>query len=232
MLVFWEKVILPLLNWAGAKKIVEIGSEFGGNTYNLLHYCSVTNGELFVIDPAPQYDVHEYKRMYHKQFHMILDYSLEMLPHLNGYDFVLIDGDHNWYTVYNELKIIESMAMKTGKFPLVLLHDTQWPYGRRDMYYFPESIPPAFTIPYAQKGMEQDRSELVESGGVNWMLNNAIYENGERNGVLTAIEDFLQHTRLHLSFHQLHSHSGLGIITTKNRYSDEQIKTILSASQL
>lgn len=137
MHVFWEKIILPLLHLFAVKRIVEVGAENGGNTGHLLPYCRAVNGELFVIDPAPRFDIHEYKRQFHKEFYMMVDYSLKILPHLKSYDCILIDGDHNWYTVYHELKLVENMAHQQTRFPLVLLHDTQWPYGRRDMYYFP-----------------------------------------------------------------------------------------------
>ncbi|MGG0814447.1 class I SAM-dependent methyltransferase [Paenibacillus alvei] len=232
MLAFWEKIILPLLQLYGVKKIVEVGAENGWNTAHLLQYCRAANGELFVIDPAPRFDVQEYKRLFHKEFHMLLDYSLEILPHLQPYDCILIDGDHNWYTVYHELKWVEAMAAQRGSFPLVFLHDTQWPYGRRDMYYFPESIPAAYLHPYAKKGMQYGRSELLEFGGANDILYNALYENGERNGVLTAVEDFLKQTPWPVTFLQAHTNSGLGIIVPKNEAVDLHVQTLIAASGL
>jgi hypothetical protein len=116
------------------------------------------------------------------------------------------------------------MAELSGLFPIVLLHDTQRPYGRRDMYYFPESIPEEFRQPYASKGMEPGRSELLDYGGFNYMMNNANYDNGERNGVLTAVEDFMKESSFQLEFYQLYSSNGLGIIVP----SDSSILPILS----
>ena len=232
MLAFWEKIILPLLQSFGVKRIVEIGAEHGLNTSNLLQYCRAVNGELFVIDPAPRFDIQQYKMHFHKEFHMLLDYSLEILPHLKQFDCILIDGDHNWYTVYHELKLVEIMAQQQERFPLVFLHDTQWPYGRRDMYYFPESIPAGFVHPYAKMGMVSGQSQLVHGGGANNLLNNALYEGGARNGVLTAVEDFLQQTPWYVSYHQALSNSGLGIIAPKHPSIDMHVQTILAASGL
>lgn len=232
MLAFWDKIILPLLQSFGVKRIVEIGAEHGLNTSNLLQYCRAVNGELFVIDPAPRFDIQEYKRRYHKEFHMLIDYSLEILPNLNQYDCILIDGDHNWYTVYHELKLVELMAQQQARFPLILLHDTQWPYGRRDMYYFPESIPAGFVQPYANLGMAPGISQLIPHGGANSMLNNALYEGGVRNGVLTAVEDFLKETPWYVSFHQALSNSGLGIITPKHDSIDRHVQAIVASSGL
>ncbi len=37
--------------------------------------------------------------------------------------------------------------------PVLILHDVGWPYGRRDLYYTPETIPEEFRQPYEQAGM-------------------------------------------------------------------------------
>jgi hypothetical protein len=188
--LFWDTIVKPTLMGLKIKRIIEIGAYKGSHTVKLLDYCKEENGMLSVIDPDPLFDVDGISKKYGSNFHMIKDLSLNALPLLINYEAVLIDGDHNWYTVYNELKIIEKYAISCGKFPIVFIHDTEWPYARRDMYYFPESIPEPFRKPFAKKGMAQGQSELLEKDGVNCDLYNAIYEGGERNGVLTAVEDF------------------------------------------
>ena len=80
-------------------------------------------------------------------------------------DAALIDGDHNWYTVYHELRLLHEVARAAGEpLPLLILHDVGWPYGRRDLYYGPEQIPEEFRQPYAQQGMLKGSSELLEAG--------------------------------------------------------------------
>jgi hypothetical protein len=194
------------------KKLVEIGAHSGANTVKLLEYCSKTNGKLFVIDPKPLFDANTLTSQYGSELYLIKNLSLNVLPFLADYDAVLLDGDHNWYTVYHELKMIEQNAIIRGNFPLVFIHDIEWPYARRDLYYSPESIPEPFRKPYAQKGMLPGLSELIENDGVNFVLNNALYEGGERNGVLTAVEDFLKETKLSISFYQVSGSNGLGIL--------------------
>ena len=77
-----------------------------------------------------------------------------MLPGLPPVDAALIDGDHNWYTVYHEMKAIAEVARANGApLPVMILHDVGWPYGRRDLYYAPDTIPEECRQPYAQKGM-------------------------------------------------------------------------------
>ena len=39
--------------------------------------------------------------------HFHIGLSLDVLPKLGPFDFVLIDGDHNWHTVLNELRLLE-----------------------------------------------------------------------------------------------------------------------------
>ncbi len=67
--------------------------------------------------------------------------SLEQLPLLEEIDAVILDGDHNWYTVYNELKLLSRQVDDGRPYPLVLVHDIGWPYGRRDLYYDPDVDP-------------------------------------------------------------------------------------------
>jgi hypothetical protein len=155
---------------------------------------------------------------------------LSVLPKLDSYDAVLIDGDHNWYTVFHELKLIEAYAQQNrGKLPIIFLHDTDWPYGRRDMYYFPETIPEKFRHPFLKKGMRKGISELVE-GGSNSDLNNAMSEYGERNGVLTAVEDFLNQTKLPYHFFNLTSYNGLGIIIPREEPLNHFVKNTILLS--
>ena len=57
----------------------------------------------------------------------------------------MIDGDHNYYTVSEELRLIGERA-PGSELPLLLFHDVRWPHGRRDDYFdvaqIPEREPP------------------------------------------------------------------------------------------
>jgi hypothetical protein len=211
---FWETVLEPVLDAVQPKVIVEIGSDQGGNTLNLLQYCEQTSATLHAIDPTPRYDVSEWQNKHgdHLVFHE--DLSLNALALIEDFEVVLIDGDHNWYTVLNELKTIERLCDKRGQsFPLVLLHDISWPYGRRDLYYDPDSIPEEHRQPYAQKGMLPGVTDLVEEGGMNRHLNNALREHEPKGGVRTAVEDFLSASQYELELLELPGNHGLGILT-------------------
>lgn len=210
---FWHTVIEPALNDLRPEVIVEVGSDHGPNTRNLAGFCQRNGATLHVIDPSPQYDVSEWERTYgeHVTFH--LSPSLEVLPKIERFDVVLLDGDHNWYTVYHELKLIEKRSIETSRpFPLVMLHDVGWPYGRRDGYYDPDAIPERYRNQYDRKGMRPGSSELQEVGGFNRGFRNAVREGGPRNGVLTAVEDFLADTEYEIELVQVPGLHGLGIL--------------------
>ncbi|WJH32485.1 class I SAM-dependent methyltransferase [Paenibacillus sp. CC-CFT747] len=157
---FWDSLIYPLFKQFTPRHIVEIGALAGDNTVKVLDYCNEVGGTLTIIDPAPHFTFKELKRRYGGHHSFLQALSLEVLPVLRDVDAVLIDGDHNWYTVYHELKIIE----KLPRFPLVLLHDIEWPYGRRDLYYNPSTIPSKHRQPYSTLGILPGQSELAEGG--------------------------------------------------------------------
>ena len=210
---FWQTVIEPVLDAVRPGVVVEIGSDQGGNTENLLGFCRWAGATLHVIDPAPGYDAAKWQRDHegHLVFHQ--DLSLNALPQIEFFDAVLIDGDHNWYTVFHELKTIEDLCDgRSREFPLVMLHDIGWPYGRRDLYYDPDTIPEEHRKPHEKKGMLPGVPNLVDEGGLNQHLHNAVLENKPRGGVLTAIEDFLGETDYRLDLTRLPGIHGLAIL--------------------
>jgi hypothetical protein len=163
-----------------------------------------------IIDPCLDADLCEaYRGNSRIQVHKGI--SLDVLQKISGqFDCILIDGDHNWYTVYNELRTIkERDLLKPGG--TIFFHDVCWPYGRRDMYYQPELIPKEFTHPYKRQGIVRGHSELNGSG-LHAAFFNAVYEGGEKNGVLNAIEDFLKENRGEYKFFSFKEEHGLGVL--------------------
>lgn len=227
MNMFWDKIILPIAKKINAKHIVEIGCLKGKGTHNILDYCQQNKARLSAIDPKPQFDIDDMKSYYSDTFDFYKDISLNALSLIKDYDLVLIDGDHNWYTVYNELKLIEE-SNKNKNFPIIFLHDVAWPYARRDCYYNPDAIPQEFRHPYKKAGLKSGEKNLVKEGGICSHLCNAIYEGNIRNGVLTAVEDFLNETKQKLSFQKIEKWYGLGIIYTSNDHSNDFIKELFT----
>jgi hypothetical protein len=218
MIKLWRKVIRPIIDAAGAKSIMEIGAEAGTSTKVLLRYVREKNGHLYCIDPVPDFDYEEFKSNNKDVLTFYKDLSLNVLPCHQRFDVAMIDGDHNWYTVYNELRQIEKIHdYDPLAQPIMFIHDIGWPYGRRDLYYNPDNIPEEFHQPHERKGMLPKRSELVEGNGMNLELWNACHEGGARNGVLTGVEDFLNESSLEYEFIRLPLYYGLGILITRER---------------
>jgi hypothetical protein len=218
MLAFWPEVIRPMLEALGPTSIVEIGSESGKTTRLLLELARERDFRVHAVDPAPLFDPEAWRREFGDRFWFHRLPSLVALAALEGYDAVLIDGDHNWYTVYHELDLIEVRCRDLGQpMPLVLLHDVGWPYGRRDLYYDPESIPAEHRQPWARRGISLTEAELVPEGGYNAHLCNALREGGPRNGVLTAIEDYLASSKTRFVTARIPAVFGLAILLPAER---------------
>jgi cephalosporin hydroxylase len=191
MFPLWDDVIAPVIEAVGPRCIVEIGALRGETTVRMLKSLG-PRCELHVIDPEPQFDPSEHERRFPGRYHLHRGTSLDVLPGLPPADVVLVDGDHNWYTVYHELKVLAETARQAElPLPVLVLHDVGWPYGRRDLYYAPERIPSEFRHPYRRAGMRPGRSALVGNGGLNRDMCNAEHEGGPRNGVMTALDDFV-----------------------------------------
>ncbi|HYF77469.1 MAG TPA: glycosyltransferase [Symbiobacteriaceae bacterium] len=210
---FWDPVIRPVLERVMPKSIVEVGCDRGHHTREILAFCRATDAVLHAVDPAPRFDVPTLTEEFGEHFRFYRATSLQALPLVERFDVVLLDGDHNWYTVYHELQLLRERCETLGQpFPLVFLHDLGWPYGRRDLYYNPESIPAAYRNPFLKQGMEPDSTELLPEGGLNSGFCNAMTEGGPRNGVLTAVEDFLKEHGQGLRSLAIPGLHGLGII--------------------
>jgi hypothetical protein len=192
---------------------VRPGSEYGYNTVRLTHWAAAHRAVVHAIDPQPLFDVEALQRRYSKALAMYPTVSLEALPAIKRPDVVLIDGDHNWYTVFHELELVDCLSRT---WPLTCLHDVAGVYGRRDMYYAPLLIPPEYRQPYERSGIVEGRSQLSPRGR-NAGLANAAHEGGPRNGVLTAIEDFMKQTKRSLELFIVQGPEGLAVLVDRDR---------------
>jgi cephalosporin hydroxylase len=192
MYPFWNDVVAPVIEAARARRIVEVGALRGENTEQMLERLG-PDVELHVIDPLPDFDPREHEARFSGRYVFHRDLSVNVLGDLPPMDVALIDGDHNWYTVHTELQLLDQVSRAAGApFPVAILHDVGWPYGRRDLYYDPNNIPEEHRQSWNREGIRRGRSELVPGGGgLNAQLANATHEGGPRNGVLTALEDFV-----------------------------------------
>lgn len=216
---YWEPIIKPLLETINPGLILEIGAEYGKGTSRLIEFCKNSGCRLVSIDPVPLFNASDEAERNAPFFTFHQALSLDALPLVEPADAVLLDGDHNWYTVFNELKLIEEKCSnREHPFPVIILHDIGWPYGRRDLYYNPDNIPEKFRHPYQRKGILPEHNALVDKDGLNSNYCNAVHENGIQNGVRTAVENFMEQSALPLNLTILPGLYGLGLLYTKDHY--------------
>lgn len=189
----FSDIILGVLTQAGAQHVAEIGAEYGGMSTLLADYTAERGGQFSSIDPAPKPQFVEWAAATPHVRHIVRP-SLEAFAELENVDAWLIDGDHNWYTVYHELKQIDALCRRDGRPMLAFLHDIDWPAGRRDMYYAPDQIPAEYRHAHDYEGGAFPGEARLQSGrGFRGMGHFALatHEGGPRNGVRTAVEDFI-----------------------------------------
>ncbi len=213
---FFQSIIKPYVTQKKYTRFCEIGAGQGTHTDRLLQ----TNPSQYtIIDPCVNCNL---TNKYKNASNVVVQkgISLEVLPKLqNGFDCILIDGDHNWHTVYNELTIIEKKNLLNAG-GTIFLHDVCWPYGRRDMYYSPSQIPLQYRYPHKQKGVIWGEKNLAEKDGTNAGYFNAEVEGGPGNGVLTAIEDFLKASQNKYLFFVCKDQHGLGVLFKPSTFFD------------
>lgn len=191
MFQFWPSVVKPVLDAVKARRVIEIGAGTGRNTRLLAGWAKANGARLEIVDPEPGFDLSPLCDRFGESLCHHRRPSLEVLADLLPADAVLIDGDHNWYTVYHELEAIYGAAGPVdARAPVSLCHDVEWPYGRRDLYYSPDRIPAEYRHDCRMGGLLPQERGLTP-GGYNANHFHAPQEGGARNGVRTAIEDFL-----------------------------------------
>ncbi len=189
---FWNRYTGPLIRELMPRRILEIGAEAGLDTRYLLMHCRDTGCHLDIIETLPSPELTDLLGQFGSEVCTLhVGKSTDLIGSIAAPDIVMLDGDHNWQTVYTELSLFRRRALADGQpIPLILAHDCAWPYGRRDMYYNPDDFDDSQRRPYAYKGIMPGVSELVDNGMNGWYAN-ALEEGGPENGVLTAIEDFV-----------------------------------------
>jgi hypothetical protein len=190
-MISFRGIIEPVLALAKPCSICEIGVEKGLFTEFLLHFCSLNNCSYSGVDPSLEESfIAERGR---DRIVFFRQRSLPILERLEAHDVYFIDGDHNYFTVKNELRLI---FRHRDHRPLIFLHDVCWPWGRRDQYCAPEFIPDQHRHPCSAELIvvpgEGDPRETGFCGKESdYEYAAALHEGGPCNGVLTAVEDMI-----------------------------------------
>lgn len=191
--------------------VLEVGSESGEVSALLADLVVSWGGRLTVIDPQPAPIVQGLADR--GALRLVAGCTPEALDLVGVVDLAILDGDHNYATLRGELS-----ELFASSAPVVLLHDVGWPWARRDLYYDPGRLAVGDVHPCSyDHGVVPDRSEPLLGGGFRGRgaFAIAIEEGGPRNGVLTAVEDFLAE-RPELRFRRLDAIFGFGVIYARD----------------
>jgi len=171
-----------------AETVLEIGSFKGELTVELLEWANERSVKIAGVDPLPPDELEALAKA-HPELELLRQTGQEVLRERDFDDAIIIDGDHNYYTLGEELKIIGERA-PGADMPLLMFHDVCWPHARRDTYYAPERIPEEHRQPLAHnEGIAPGVKGTAEWGlPFIWA---AAEEGGPGNGTMTAIEDFM-----------------------------------------
>lgn len=182
-----QEILVAVLDAAQARSVTEIGAYAGDLTKDLADWAEGRGGEVIAIDPFPQPALGRLGEE-RDSVTLVEEPSFDALRHIPRTDAVVIDGDHNYYTVTRELQAIGE-RFPDEEIPLLILHDVRWPHARRDAYYAPDAIPEDERRPMSSGPVFPGTSGIAP-GGLPYR-DVAEEEGGPRNGVLTALEDFL-----------------------------------------
>jgi Methyltransferase domain len=204
------EILLGCLDAVQARSVAEVGAFMGELTRLLMLWADTAGGHVVAIDPSPHPDLEQLEDERH-DLQLIRETSHEALAHIPLADAIILDGDHNYYTLSEELRIVwQRVGEERRQLPLLLLHDVCWPHGRRDDYYAPERIPVEHRQPIAPDRSVYPDEEGTQYSGLPYRYP-AAHEGGPRNGVLTAAEDFAAaHEQLHLAV--VPTFFGVGVI--------------------
>ncbi|WP_432515349.1 class I SAM-dependent methyltransferase [Kineococcus sp. SYSU DK001] len=164
------------------RTVVEVGVE-SGQVSGI--YAELGAERVHCVEPAPSDELRRTLAA-NPALELVERPSPTALADLPVADLYILDGDHNYATVRAEVEWITRNAPDA----VVVLHDVLWPCSRRDFYYQPSHVPADQQFPSSEAGATVWHDELDETGfRGEGAFRFALHAGGERNGVLTAVED-------------------------------------------
>lgn len=161
--------------------VVEVGVESGSVSGSYLELGAST---VYCVEPAPTEALRS--TLAADGLHLVEAYSPAALEQLPVADLYVLDGDHNYAVVRQEVDWI----LRNAPDAVIALHDVLWPCSRRDAYYEPSPLSASEKHSSSDAGPTIWHGQLTPAGFVGlgsftW----AEHAGGQRNGVLTAVED-------------------------------------------
>jgi hypothetical protein len=221
---YWP-IVAQILEAARPRRIIEAGVQHADMTQHLVSWAERHDARVLSFDPALGPVAAELAAR-HPELELRYEISHAVLPTVADGDFFILDTDHNYYTVSQELRIIHE---NTPHPHVICVHDIGWPNARRDTYYDPTIIPPSGQHAHTYEGGVVPGNPGMAASG--WRGEGAfavaLHEGGPRNGVLTALEDFLA-AHPDYVLHTLAPVFGLGVLTRRDHPALPEIMRILA----
>ena len=221
-LINFTSLFSEVFDVVAPKAICEIGVESGRFSRFLLDYCARRNVRYSGVD------TNEASFAAHDGYPDAARYVMSSLRFLQGkrlyHDLFILDGDHNYYTVCQELKGISRIAaLAKRQFPVVFVHDTGWPCAFRDVYYAPNSLPPRHVHPFSYGGVTINTPQVLPDGGFRgegaWAVGKQ--HGGPRNGVKQAVLDVVAASEEPLEAFFIPAIFGLAVIYAPSQCAPE-----------
>ncbi len=128
-----------------------------------------------------------------------------------------VDADPNWHSIFTILQAAAKQAERLGGvFPVTVVENAGWPYGRRDSYDDPGAIPEARRHPHERAGLLPGQAAPAGAAGLYADRYNGTQENEPGVGVLTAIEDFIETSAEQLRLIVLQGFGGLAVLCPRH----------------
>lgn len=221
-----RELIFECLAVVSPKRVLEIGSEAGGMSREMVAWAEEHDAVFVTVEPYPIAGMRALDAS-SDSFELVEGRSPEALGGLEPADVYLVDGDHNHWTVLRELRALYA----GGRAPVAILHDVGWPCARRDQYYSVEALPPEAVHPHSfTRGRVPGETALVDDGGFGGAGSFAVAleEGGARNGVRTAVEDFLAEHGDGLEYVHVPAVFGLGIVFASDAPYAGELRSLLA----
>jgi len=188
---FWEQVVEPVTTALQPRVILHFGARRDSVVERLAVLAKLLGADLHVAAVQPEFDLAGVRRMVGDRLIAHRAPGPAVIGVMPAADLALIDDDPNWFTVHGLLVALRERAAETGRaFPVVLVANTGWPFGRRDSYDDPQRIPEPFRHAHERAGIMPGQDALAAGFGLFADRYNAVEANGRRSGVMAAVEDF------------------------------------------
>lgn len=210
MELLWRCFVEPICNIIKPEVLVSIGPISEVDMRLPLDYCAEEEVELHVFHPDLPDNLLRCIDDFDLDFESHENLTAANIKELGFPETYLYHGESSWTAVHSFLTLLKQTYSKSRKpFPTIFIRETGWPYGQRDRYNDENA---GNLHPSTTEGLLPARTESVSTGGLFSGQLHAKVEGGEKNGVQTAIDDFMRSSRMRLDYFAVNGMHGLGVL--------------------